>query len=205
MWESLRDATAEQFLELKYFYHQICYKSVTNKTDIARLKDRYEKRGNTTPVVGRPLLNPSQEPDNNTVSIEFEPKPLRSQSIIYDKNSCIICQQSGGPLHKVAYTQTGESMLNVAQKINDPGFLIRLNSVPNAADAIANAVQYHLKCWVNAQRSVANYSSDLIQEMNDIDSVLADIEIINVVRNALFHSKGDNAIDMNQVNITYNN
>lgn len=84
-WESLRDTTAEQFLELKYFYHQIFYKSVTNKTDIVRLKDRYEKRGNTTPVVGRPLLNPSQEPDNNTVSIEFEPKPLRSQSIIYDK------------------------------------------------------------------------------------------------------------------------
>ena len=40
--------------------------------------------------------------------------------------------------------------------------------------------------------------------MNDIDSVLADIEIINVVRNALFQSK-DNFIDMNQVNITYNN
>ena len=106
--ESLRDTTTEQFLELKYFYHQICYKSVTKKTDIARLKDRYEKRGNTTPVVGRPLLNPSQEPDNSTVSIEFEPKPLRSQSIIYDKNSCIVCQQSGGPLHKVVYTQTGE-------------------------------------------------------------------------------------------------
>ena len=47
-WESLRDTTAEQFLELKYFYHQICYKSVTDKTDIARLKDRYEKRGNNT-------------------------------------------------------------------------------------------------------------------------------------------------------------
>ena len=36
-------------------------------------------------------------------------------------------------------------------------------------------------------------------------TVLADTEIINVVRNALFHSKGDNFIDMNQVNITYNN
>ena len=156
-------------------------------------------------VVGRPLLNPSQEPDNNTVSIEFEPKPLRSQSIIYDKNSCIICQQSVGPLHKVAFTQTGESMLNDAQKMNDPGFLIRLNAVSNAADAVANDVQYHLKCWVNAQRSVANDSSDPIQEMNDIDSVLADIEIINVVRNGLFHSKGDHFIDMNQVNITYNN
>ena len=122
-------------------YHQIFYKSVTNKTDIVRLKDRYEKRGNTTPVVGQRLLNNSQEPDNNTVSIEFEPKPLRSQSIIYDKNSCIICQQSGGLLHKVAYTQTGKSMLSVAQKMNDPGFLIPI---------VANDVHYHLKCWVNA-------------------------------------------------------
>ena len=200
-WEILRDATAEQFLELKYFYHQICYKSVTNKTDIARLKDRYEKRGNTAPVFGQSLLNPSQEPDNNTVSIEFEPKPLRSQSIIYDKNSCIICQQSGGPLHKVAYAQTCESMLNVAQKMNDPGFLIRLNPVPNAVDVVASDVQCHFKCWINAQGN----GSDPIQEMNNIDSVLADIEIINVVRNALFHSKEDNFIDMNQVNITYNN
>ena len=49
-----------------------------------------------------------------------------------------------------------------------------------------------MKCWVNAQRSVANDSSAPIQEMNDIDSALADIEIINVVRNALFHLKGDN-------------
>ena len=96
-------------------------------------------------------------------------------------------------------------MLNVAQKMNDPEFLIRLNAVPNVADTVANDVQYHLKCWVIAHRSVANDSSDRIQEMNDIDSVLADIEIINVVRNALFHSKGDNFIDMNQVNITYNN
>ena len=83
-----------------------------------------------------------------------------------------------GPLHKVAYTLTGESMLNFAHKMNDPGFLIRLNVVPNAADAVANDVQYHLKCWVNAQRSVANDSCDPIQEMNGIDSVLADIEII---------------------------
>ena len=77
-----------------------------------------------------------------------------------------------GPLHKVAYTQTGKSMFNVAQKMNDAGFLIRL---------VANDVQYHLQCWVNTQRSVASDSSDPIQKMNGIDSVLADIEIMSSV------------------------
>ena len=56
-------------------------------------------------------------------------------------------------------------MLNVAQKMNDLEFLIRLNALPNAADAVANDAQYHLKCWVNAQISVVNDSINSIQEM----------------------------------------
>ena len=80
-------------------------------------------------------------------------------------------------------------MLNVAQKMNNLGFLISLNAVPNAADAVANDVQYYLKCCVNAQRSVAN------------DSICC-LQTLRLVRDALFHSKGDNFTDMNQVNIT---
>ena len=95
-------------------------------------------------------------------------------------------------------------MHNAAQKMIDQGFLICLNAVPNA-DAVANDVQCHVKCWVNAQRSVANDNCDPIQEMNDINSVLADIEVINVVGNVLSHSIGDKFIDMNQVNTTYKN
>ena len=39
-------------------------------------------------------------------------------------------------------------MLDIAKKLSDQDLLIRSYSVPNASDAVANDVQYHLICWV---------------------------------------------------------
>ena len=65
---------------------------------------------------------------------------------ILDKNSCILCQIPGGKMHKVEFLQTGQDMLKVAEKLENKSFYLRLNVSPNAADAVANDVRYHLKC-----------------------------------------------------------
>ena len=65
---------------------------------------------------------------------------------ILDKNSCILCQIPGGKMHKVEFLRTGQDMLKVAEKLENKSFYLRLNVSPNAADAVANDVRYHLKC-----------------------------------------------------------
>ena len=57
---------------------------------------------------------------------------------------CIICQKEGGILHKVETKPKGLKMFEVAKKIDDKSFFIRLNTLCNAADAVANDVQYHM-------------------------------------------------------------
>ena len=44
-------------------------------------------------------------------------------------------------------------MFEVAKKIDDKSFYIRLNTLCNAADAVTNDVQYHQHCWLYAQRN----------------------------------------------------
>ena len=100
--------------------------------------------------------------------------------------------------------KTGESMLNVAWKRTNQRFSIRSNSVWNAADAVANDVHYHLKCWVNAQWIViSNENCDPIQEMDNKDALLPDTRVINIVHYDLFDYL--NVIWINNVNTTYNN
>ena len=64
-------------------------------------------------------------------------------------------------------------MLEVAKKLYSPDFFLRLNNIPNNKNATANDTRYHLKCWVKIQRKV--------QELDDLSTVLADIEIVNVI------------------------
>ena len=62
---------------------------------------------------------------------------------IFDKNSCITCQIPERKMHKVKFLQTAQNMLKVAEKVEGKPFYLRLNAVPNEADAVANDVRYH--------------------------------------------------------------
>ena len=95
-------------------------------------------------------------------------------------------------------------MLRVAKDLPDPSFFLRMNSIPNADDAVANDVKYHLNCWVLAQRSAVKCNVELMKEMNDINRILADIEIVNIVNHQL-NVIGDAVLDMKNINTTYNN
>ena len=181
---------------------QDCYKSVANKTKISRLKWRREILGITTPMLEAkspkiPLPITPEIPSPET-------KTLRSKGAFFDKSYCIICQKAGGKLHKVAYISTGCNMVKVAQQLTDQSLFIKLNSVPDAADAVANDVQYHLTCWVTIPRKASKTSvSEIeIKEIDDVNKVVADIEIVNIVKCAINNSETKAFLDMNSVKST---
>ena len=89
-------------------------------------------------------------------------------------------------------------MLNIAKKLSEQDLLIRLYSVANASDAVANDVQYYLLCWVQFQRKFASENDDTI------DRVIEGIEIINIVENAL-RKDAEIFLDTKTLNIAYNN
>ena len=129
-------------------YHLECYKLATNKTFIDRLRKRPEAQPNVLAL----------DRDNcNTKEVEIveNRRDLCSESIGFDKTKCIICQEREGKLRKTMDVNLGKGMFDVAKALPEKGFFIRLNSIPNAHDAVANSVLYHLKCWVNTQRNVS--------------------------------------------------
>ena len=98
--------------------------------------------------IGRPtsILNePSQQTETacSTKSLRLFTEPCI-------KTLCIICQKIklSEDTHKVNSTRKDLIMLQVAKEIEDKGFLIRLNTIPNPEDAFTNGVIYHLSCWI---------------------------------------------------------
>ena len=93
--------------------------------------------------IGRPtsILN---EPSLQTETA-CSTKSLRLSTEPYIKTLCINCQKrkTSENTHKVKTTRKGLRMLQVAKVIEDKGFFIRLNTIPNLEDAFANDVIYH--------------------------------------------------------------
>ena len=165
--------------------------------------ERLVKRQKMNPDTSGNESNGSVEQpiDTETPVQDEAPRLLRSKSQPYFKELCIICQQQGGKLHKVETIHIGQRMLKVAKELPDQSFYLRMNSIPNFADAVANDVQYHLKCWILAERSI-QVNLDEVQIFNDTKRVVADIEIIEIVRTNCNESKIRN---MNNLNKAYNN
>ena len=87
--------------------------------------------------------------------------------------------------------------------LSNKDFFLRLNKIPFAEDAIANDLEYHLKYWVAVQREVQNdilNEKDEIQELEDVNRVIADIKIVEMVGESV---NNNNVTDMNTVNLTY--
>ena len=178
------------------------YKDSTNKTNTKRSKQRYEKMlalGNLPNVTNNQVVQKDERSEENTV----EKQTFRSQAAIFKKDRYIICQEENWKIHKVSYKTTGPKMLAVAKKLEYKLLFLRLNQIPNAEDAIANDVQYHRMCWVLAQRK-ANIEASSPQELENINRVVADIEIINMVEGFLQNSS-DIVLDMKSLNFAYNN
>lgn len=128
---------------------------------------------------------------------------MRSQGVIFKKDHYIFCQEKEGVIHKVAYMATGSKILDVAEKLQDIPLLLRRKNIPNASDAVVNDVQYHKKCWVAAQRK-ENVEESLLQELQNVNRIVADIEIQDIVENIL-NGSTESVTDMKGFKTTYNN
>ena len=64
--------------------------------------------------------------------------------------------------------------------------LRRLNSISSLDDSITNETKYHQRCWVDMKRAAQQKDGSIYtQEIHDTHYVVADIEIINFVKQDL--------------------
>ena len=88
---------------------------------------------------GRPIKSTLNDEFSQGIQ-ETSPRHTHSSHLPYDRDSCIICQVPGGKLHKVEFTKTGKKMLECASKLEHKSLHVRLNSVCDPSDAVANDV-----------------------------------------------------------------
>ena len=162
----------------------------------------WPKRGRPTSFSPRATILEESSSTSNSA------KRLRSTAAPYNSSMCIICPKEGGIFHKVETKPKGLKMFEVAKKIDGKSFFIHLNTLCNAADAVANYVQYHQRCWLYTQRNVKKTNNihcdtDSI-EINDTPRVISDIELLNVVK-CEFNKKENTDLNMNNINNTYIN
>ena len=193
------DTPLQRLYDNKATYHSECYKAITNKSKIDRLK---MKAKSSNPSAANETQSKESCSQQNPRPNEQSKRDLRSSNFGYDKQLCVICQKKGGTLRKVMYKEMGVNMLLVAKAMEDKAFFIRLNTIPNACDAVANDVMYHLACWVMAQRA-AKDDGQQTENIEDISRVLADIEIVNTVR-SLLKENPETILTMNDINQFYN-
>ena len=192
IWKT--EEVSEKVFEEKRICHSECYKKITNVTKLRRLSVRICEVETTDENKVQIIETNEQEP-------KIPVKCTRSKSSLYRKELCVICQKKGGELRKVAVKLTGKRMLDVANCLFNTDYFLRFNTIPLAEDAIANYVEYHLKCWVTIQSKVQNdiiNEKDEMQELEDVNCVITDIEIVEMVGESV---NNNNVIDMNTVNI----
>ena len=95
-------------------------------------------------------------------------------------------------------------MLEVAELLPHKSFFIRMNTIPNSRDAVANDAKYHLKCWINTRRKALKTMPEKqeTEEIDDVNPVTADLKIIEIVRQNL---TGDCILEMNNLNKSFDN
>ena len=208
--ERLSSYSVSDLLERKGFCHQDCYSNIVNKTKLERAKKRFYKARDSndvslvSPKVGRPsieMTSPSNFNEN-----EFCQKLLRSSSSPYNCELCIICQSNDkNNLRNVMLKATGIKMLKIVRNIKDKDFYIRLNSISDATDAVANDVKYHRRCWIYTQREAEGSDDNCnIEDIDDTSRVISDIEVINIVKRELIEPS-EVPLAMQNVNIAYIN
>ena len=127
--ERNKNLCADDLRNNKASYHKKCYSQFTNIEKSNRAIERYTyalEQGQATIAKQK-----AGRPSSNTLKIESEVRKLRSRSIQYNKDICVICQSPSGTTHnRVETLETGKLMFSVANKISNKDFFleIKLNS-----------------------------------------------------------------------------
>ena len=122
---------------------------------------------------GRPSLSFSHQTSDGLTS--------RSNSKPYPKESCIICQVSGGSVSKVVFEKTGKHMLELSKEIYEKRFFRRLNEITKTENEVTNDVVYHSRCWANRRTKVRPPQ----KKDDSISHTLSEIEVISFAQTQL--------------------
>ena len=101
------------------FCHRHCYAEFGNRDKRDRSRPRYNEAvtQSDSSISKRQPGWPSSL--RKTEEILTEERKLQSQSVIYNRDFCVICQCLGGVLRTVAFLETGQSMLKIAEKLEE--------------------------------------------------------------------------------------
>ena len=208
MNDRLEDVSAEDLAANSAVYHRDCYQKLTNVICLERAKERFEKSPGRCHIaskkarVGRPATE--QEPMPST----SEERVHRSSISPLNKDLCIFCQEiSKEKLHDVVSSNMGIRLKSAVETSADVTLKVRIGSLlAHPKDAFAQDMKYHLACLrrverLNDQLKKKNMASE---GSGYLGHAIADIEIINVVQNAL-SDPSSIVLDMNIINTTYLN
>ena len=106
-YERLNEVSEKMFEE-KCIYHSECYKEITNVTKLRRLSVRICEVETTDE-------DKVQITETNEKEPEIPVKCTRSKCSLYRIELCVICQNEGDKLRKVAVKSTGKRLLGVAK------------------------------------------------------------------------------------------
>ena len=111
-FERSKNLSGNELVKYKTCYYKKCCSEFTNigkqNRDLQRYTDALEQGKST--VVKRKTGRSSID----ALETENEVKQLRSQSIKYDKDLCIICQKTSERTHRVETLETGKLLPSVA-------------------------------------------------------------------------------------------
>lgn len=190
--DRLGDATADVLVRNQVTWHRDCYKDLTHKVHIQRLKNRYEealkvgeapKQG----TKGRPQARThiaTPRPDEDTTSLV---RYTRSQSKAYDKNACFFCdgKSEKGQLHQISAFNTGDQLRKAVESSNNEQWKVNLSAALDPKDTCTIDIKYHLPCWVkHVQRSHQDIQTKLEKDKT-ISKVSSDIEFYYLMNTLL--------------------
>ena len=149
----MENYSAQELLEKKVQYHKSCYSSFANADKVSRAQKRF--RDSIEAAEGLVFKRKAGRSSAVLESDQNQEKLItRSQTTLYNKHLCIICQKPGKSIHKVSTNEAGELMVKVSEELPDKRLFRRMDSIASAKDAAANDVLYHNWCWTLIKQKV---------------------------------------------------
>ena len=146
---------------------------------------RHKRLKNSSIETGNIIQSTKIDETQQSQSFSETPRLLCSTTSPYDRDICILCDKTWRKTRQNCFKRNRKKMLDIAKKLYEKDLLIRLYSVLNVSDAVADGVKYHLICWAQFQGKLPSENDDTIQVIDNIDTVIADIKTIKFIENAL--------------------
>ena len=113
---------------------------------------------------------------------EHSRKTLQSRTGVYNRNTCIVCQQ-GCKLDRVEFLETGSRMLKVVDYFQIRAFSLEWTQFLIQGMLLQICQISPERLGQHAKKIIKNHASKQeIQKIKDVNQVITDLEIIEIVR-----------------------